>query len=101
MRYSYLSRGHYFEQISRWLNYFDREQLLVIKSKNFFDNTRLSLNKVFEHIGIKKYQLDIKQVHNKGKYKNEIKEKTLTKIENYYKGKNEKMYKLVGKKFNW
>src|SRR5581483_7937596 len=34
--YTYLSRGIYANQVQRWLNLFPREQLLVIKSEDFY-----------------------------------------------------------------
>ena len=34
--HSYLARGHYAEQLERWLEYFPRDKLLVLESEQFF-----------------------------------------------------------------
>ena len=40
--HSYLTRGHYAEQLERWLEHFPREQLLVLESERFFRCARPS-----------------------------------------------------------
>jgi hypothetical protein len=37
-KYSYLSRGIYVDQLVEWDRYFDSDQLLVLKSEDFFEN---------------------------------------------------------------
>ena len=36
LRYSYVARGHYAEQLARWLDVFPRKRLLVVRSEDFF-----------------------------------------------------------------
>jgi hypothetical protein len=38
IRYSYAARGAYAEQLERWFAHFPREQILVVRSEDFFDH---------------------------------------------------------------
>ncbi|MEA3445693.1 MAG: sulfotransferase domain-containing protein, partial [Bacteroidota bacterium] len=46
-RFSYLSRGKYYSQITEWLKYFPLERFLFIKSERFFMNPEKELHRVF------------------------------------------------------
>ncbi len=45
-RYTYFSRGLYHKQIQNWLQYFNMEQFLFLKSEDFFSNPKKELKKV-------------------------------------------------------
>ena len=49
---SYKSRGLYKVQLERYLNYFPREQILVLCSEEFFAETENTLRQVFEFVGV-------------------------------------------------
>jgi hypothetical protein len=52
LRYSYLARGRYAEQLERWLAVFPREQLLVIRSEDFFRDTKAAFGRIVDFLGL-------------------------------------------------
>jgi len=51
-RFSYVDRGFYSEQLARLFKFFPREQIKVIKSEEFRDKNRETLNSVFRFLGV-------------------------------------------------
>lgn len=99
--FSYISRGIYYDQLIKWFRFFPRDQILIIKSEDFFKNTENILEKVFEFIGLEfnNKQLNFKQ-YNKNSY-NELDKKIHQYLEEFYKPHNAKLYKLLNKDFEW
>ena len=46
--YSYKSREHYAQSLTVWLNYFPREQLLILKSEDYFKDMEATLSMWFD-----------------------------------------------------
>jgi len=51
-RYSYLSRGHYGDQIARWLDLFDRDRFLFINAEDFFGHPEGALHSLERFVGV-------------------------------------------------
>ena len=51
-RFSYVDRGFYSEQLARLFQFFPREQIKVIKSEEFRDKNRETLDSVFRFLGV-------------------------------------------------
>jgi len=61
MHFSYVTRGLYHEQISRWLKYFPIENFLFIDfEKEFTNNTDKTINKILYFLKIEQITLDTK-----------------------------------------
>lgn len=56
--YSYLYRGIYFHHLQTWLRFFDREQLLILESEQFFNNPSRIIEQVYEFLGVSGYKLN-------------------------------------------
>jgi len=54
--FSYLSRGLYFEQIKNWHSVFPKEQMLILRSEDFFRNTATEFRKVLAFLGLEYWQ---------------------------------------------
>jgi hypothetical protein len=50
--FSYAEQGRYALHVARWLEEFPREQLLVIRSEDLFEEPLPILTRVLEHIGV-------------------------------------------------
>jgi hypothetical protein len=50
--YSYIQLGFYDRQMQRWLRHFPAEQMLVLKSEEFFGNTERVVQRVFGFLGL-------------------------------------------------
>lgn len=98
--YSYLSRGIYVEQIKNWLDYFPREQLLILKSEDFLANTRKVFSEVLDFLditasAIKEYEIN--NIEDYSKMPPEI-EQQLT---DYFKPYNQELSDLLKEDFTW
>ena len=49
---SYVSRSKYFTQLQRFLEFYDREQILVIENSRLRDDRLATLREVFEFVGV-------------------------------------------------
>src|ERR1700680_3051333 len=50
--FSYVDRGFYSEQLARLFKFFPREQIKIIKSEEFRDKNRATLDSVFRFLGV-------------------------------------------------
>jgi hypothetical protein len=99
-RHAYLHRGIYVDKIKRWMEVFPKEQFLIIQSEEFFKNPSKIYNDVLEFLGLPSY--DLKEYDAIRKQQKSILEKhTRDKLQHYFKPHNDKLYELLGKKFDW
>ena len=52
LRYSYMSRGYYADQLERWLSFFPVENFLVLWSEHFFAKPSEALDRISEFLSI-------------------------------------------------
>lgn len=98
--YSYIGRGQYYEQLSRWMEHYSMEELLVLKSEVLFSSPRETMKKVFEFIGVK--DVSNSDLHPKNQREYEAISKELyEKYAQYYKEDGEKLSALLGSEFKW
>lgn len=98
--HSYLKRGIYVDQIKRWEHYFPKEQIMIIKSEDLFENPKKILNEVFQFIGVKNYELNEYKIYYQGQ-KPEIKPEINDYLKSYFAPYNKKLYQYLGREFNW
>jgi len=100
----FVRRGIYYNQIKNYLKYFDKKQLLIIESSEMRNKKEEVLNNVTDLLGISAFdfsKIDLKDAH-KSKYKgNKIDEKSEKFLKKFYKPYNEKLFNLIGKKYEW
>jgi len=101
-RYSYKLRGHYFEQLTRYYNYFNKKQFLILNSEYFFSQTEPALEKIFNFMQVdfdpSHYDLGAKHV---SKNKVEVDKEVYTYLNDYFKPHNDKLYELLGESYSW
>lgn len=98
--HSYLSRGLYQEQIERWLTYFDKNQMLFIKSEDFFEDPQKELKKVFNFLEIDNIQINDLEPKLQGNYNN-LNEDFYNQLAKFFKKNNSKITTILSNKFNW
>lgn len=99
-RYSYLKRGLYHKQISRWLQYFRFEQFCFIKSEDFFQNPEKELIHVCDFLGITHSVIENLAPLNTNKY-TDLSEYQRRKLNNFFADDSKKLKGLIGEKFCW
>jgi hypothetical protein len=108
--HSYLTRGRYIEQLERWLDYFPKSQILVLRSEDLYSNPTAVLKQTFEFLGLpsgdlnKEYK-NYRRPDKKG-YKNKIKTPKMdvamrNYLVDYFKPYNARLYEWLGRDLGW
>lgn len=99
---AYKSRGRYREQLERYLEYFPKEQLLVIRSEDFFTDTNDVLKRIFEFVGVNSaFTVENLAPRNVGKSKSTVPPEVYEYLNSYFRPHNEALYELVGRHYGW
>jgi len=88
--YYYLERGQYASQLSKWTEHFSDDQMLLIKSSDFFQKTKQELSKVYSFLGIDDILPSSLKPMNVGKYPPITKE-SAKKLEKYFEKDADKL----------
>jgi len=99
--FSYLGRGRYYEQLTRWLEFFPQEQLCVISFEEFVSNQTETCSKLFNFLGLPEYQVKRNNKLNSGSYQKSMNGELRQKLKTYFEKHNQKLFDLINKQFNW
>jgi hypothetical protein len=98
--FSYLARGIYVDQLKRWTPFFSKDQILILKSEDFFSNTQVSMKRVFEFLNIKAFKLNHYKIYNQINY-SDMNPETRSRLSEYFHDHNERLYEYLGVDFHW
>jgi len=98
---SYISRGMYFKQLTRWLKYFSLNRFLFLKSEDLFLNPQQEVNKICSFLDISPIILKAEAVVNQGNYEVQIDEKTRKALQKTFSSDILKLEKITKEKFCW
>lgn len=96
----YLWRGIYVVFLKHWLQFFPREQLLVLKSEDFYQNPAATLQQVFEFLELPSFSSGEYQPHNQGTYPS-IPDSVRVQLVNYFRPHNQVLEEFLGQEFAW
>lgn len=118
--YAHVTRGLYYFQLLQWLEHYPSEQLLVVKSEEYFEDSRTGIRTIAEFVGGVEEEADAQHVPNtaagtdasaesikeiigtNSKSRGTISNEARTRLQAVYKPYNAMLYKLlrsVGKEF--
>ena len=99
--YSYLYRGIYVDQLKLWYEVFPKEQILIIKSEDMSSEYQSEKTKkqICEFLDIPFNPIPFRTVKEL-KY-SKMNPKTRKYLINFFKSHNQRLYKFLGKNFNW
>jgi hypothetical protein len=97
----YLGRSTYVDHLLRWSRYFGDEQMLVLKSENFFECTQDTMERVLDFLDLPNWEPEASEKRNRGKYKQEMHPATRRQLDEYFAPHNEKLYEHLGVDFEW
>jgi Sulfotransferase domain len=100
----YISRGVYVDQLRRWSRFFPREQLLVLKSEDFFEDPKQTLKRVLQFLGLPEWEPEpskLETKRNTGRYEGEMVPATRRRLENYFEPHNRRLYEYLGVDLGW
>lgn len=101
---SFVRRGIYHEQVSNYLQYFEREQILLLESSELRNDKERVLNELTEFLEIPPFdfsKLDLKDQHMSNYRSNVMDQESREILKKFYEPYNEKLYDLIGKRYDW
>lgn len=104
LHYTYLARGIYVDQLQTWMNLFRREQILLIKSEDFYQDTPAILKQILVFLNVPnarlKEQKEEYQQYNSYTH-TKMDPATRKRLIAYYEPHNARLYQLLGRDFGW
>ena len=97
---NYLARGRYIEFIKNWRNFFPPEQLLILKSEDFYAGAAATVKQVLEFLDLPEYQLSEYQNANPGSYQ-PVNESIRDWLRDYFRPYNQQLEEYLSTNFNW
>jgi Sulfotransferase domain len=101
---SYMSRGIYVDQLLRWFEYFGKEQMLILKSEDFFARPVETLKVVLTFLDLPDWQpeaLELQQRRHSGTYIQKLDPSTRQRLEAYFEPYNQRLYECLDVDFGW
>ncbi|MEG4232434.1 tetratricopeptide repeat protein [Microcoleus sp. Pol11C3] len=97
---TYLARGRYIEFIKNWRTFFPQEQLLILKSEDFYAGAATTLKQVLEFLDLPEYQLSEYPNANPGSYQR-VNESVHDRLSDYFRPYNQELEEYLGRRFDW
>ncbi len=98
--WSYLARSRYAEQLERWLEFFPRDQLLLLKAENLFVEPDQMLAIVYDFLDLPGHVSERLPHLNRATYDG-MPDHLRDQFIEYFRPYNERLYELVGIDFGW
>ena len=98
--FSYLARGRYAEQLQRWLQFYPREQLLVLRFEDLAKEPLPVLNRSLEWLGLPAMASARLEPRNTRKYP-PIAPETAARLQEYFAPHNAELESLLGGSLGW
>lgn len=99
-QHSYLARGIYVDQLKVWFKLFPKNQVLIIKSEDFFTKTVSTLDSVYDFLGLPTGDCHTPKIYQKGDY-SPMPASDREKLKRYFQPSNERLYAFLDRDFNW
>ena len=96
----YLSRGIYVDQLKIWSSLFPKEQILIIKSEDFYTKPSPTFKKVLNFLEVPEWELKDYKEYNAGSY-SKVEPATRQKLNDYFEPHNQRLYEYLGTNFDW
>lgn len=100
LKYSYLARGVYVEQIRRWLKYFPREQIHIVSSRDLKEKPIETMNGLFAFLGLPDHPVGYPDLDNRFDYPR-MDPHLREELSAYFRPYNQELENLLGRKFHW
>jgi len=98
--FSYLSRGVYINQLQTWGRCFPKEQILVLKSEDFFDDPGSVLRQIAEFLDLPEMEMKKHKKYNHAAYP-KMDNALRKQLAGYFEEHNQKLYEFSHRNFNW
>ena len=100
LRFLYLAKSRYAEQIERWLTHFPLDRFLFIRSEDLFSDPGPVLDEVWRFIGVRPWDGASFPAINQATPA-DIDPELRARLEAYFAPYNRDLERLIGRPFNW
>jgi hypothetical protein len=97
---SYLLRGIYVDQLKRVYNYFNKSQVLILKSEDYFKDSQATFEKALQFLGLPVWQPNDFKKANVGSYQ-KMDPAVRSRLLDYFEPHNHRLYDYLGINFGW
>jgi hypothetical protein len=98
--FAYLNRSCYSEQLEEYLRYFDRSQMLILKSEDLFSDPAAAYAQTLQFLGLSSRELKDARALNVGRY-DQASIPCHEELRKHFEPQNRKLYELLGVDFCW
>lgn len=98
--FSYVARGMYAEQLERWRRFFPQEQLLVLKSEDFFADPGSAYSETLDFLGLPQRRLRAYERHNPTS-DSSMRPDTRRRLHELFAEPNRRLATFLGRPFEW
>jgi hypothetical protein len=99
-RFSYMARSVYAGQLEAWLRLFPREQLLILRSEDFFERPADVFAAVLQYLGLPAARTARFPRFNAAEY-DDVDPAVRAELTRYFAPHNQRLYTLLGRDFGW
>ncbi len=99
--HSYLNRGIYWKELERWFKYYPRNKILIINSESFYHDPAPWFDNTLNFLNISPWKPGNFMQFNKSSENIPIPAGLRLKLSEFYKPHNERLYELIGERYNW
>ncbi len=99
--FSYAARGRYAEQLENWYQHFPREQMLILRSEDLFNDPERVCAETLGFLGLRPHRLSAYERYNAGAELAGIKPGLRRELTEYFRPHNERLYTLVDRDMGW
>jgi hypothetical protein len=100
-RYSYLARGIYVDQLRHWQAYFPAEQMLSLQAERMFRQPEQVLQEVLAFLGLDSWTPSHFGNRYAGGYSEPMAADTRERLTHYFAPHNERLFELLGTRYEW
>lgn len=98
----YLRRSIYAPKFKNWFQIFSKpDQFIILENEELKKFPQETYNKAFKFLGLEKFKIKKLASFNVQKNKPLMSVSTRKLLREYFKPHNERLYKIIGKRFNW
>jgi hypothetical protein len=100
LRFLYLAKSRYPEQLERWWSLFARDQMLIVQSEELFTHPDKALGAIADFLAIERWQPDSFRTVNEAKPA-PIDAALRARLVEYFAPHNARLEAMVGRSFDW
>jgi hypothetical protein len=100
-RYSYTTRGRYLEQLTRWVQHYPRERLLVLQSERLFSEPAAVCAELYQFLGLRPHRLEKYPAFYQGNYERAMAPELRARLADYFEPHNRALYQWLGTAYDW